>query len=141
MDEIERVSESTTLNLQALSGREDPMAGRPNSLILDESDGADAKSSIMALVNIIKSEKSDSGGSTVDNSASIGGILSKSKKKKKKNTHLRRPIIFICNHKYASALKCLLPYTRQFDVNSHSSTRLVSRLKAVLASELMSQLI
>jgi chromosome transmission fidelity protein 18 len=87
---------------------------------LDEVDGADARSSILALVNIIKAERSNSDA-----------------KKKDAKTYLRRPIIFICNHKHAPALRPLLPYARIFDVAPPSSNRFVSRLKSVLAVERM----
>jgi chromosome transmission fidelity protein 18 len=72
------------------------------------------------LVNIIMAEK-----------PAVGS------KPKDKKTYLRRPIIFICNHKHAPALRPLLPYAREFDVLAPSSNRLVSRLKGVLASERM----
>lgn len=119
-ERVTRAMESSTLNMQTLSGIKDALAGRPNCLILDEVDGADAKSSILALVNIIKAEKRDA-----------------DSKKKGKKTYLRRPIIFICNHKHAPALRPLLPYARTFDVSPPSSNRFVSRLKAVLAAERM----
>jgi chromosome transmission fidelity protein 18 len=119
-ERVTRAMESSTLNLQTLSGKKDTLAGRPNCLILDEVDGADAKSSILALVNIIKAEKRESDA-----------------KKKGKKTYLRRPIIFICNHKHAPALRPLLPYAKTFDVSPPSSNRFVSRLKAVLAAERM----
>jgi len=119
-ERVTRAMESSTLNMQTLSGKKDALAGRPNCLILDEVDGADAKSSILALVNIIKAERRDS-----------------DSKKKGKKTYLRRPIIFICNHKHAPALRPLLPYARTFDVSPPSSNRFVSRLKAVLAAERM----
>ncbi len=119
-ERVSRAMESATLNLQSLNGKKDELAGRPNCLILDEIDGADAKSSITALVNIIKAEKP-----------------TPSSKSKGRKTYLRRPIIFICNHKHAPALRPLLPYARKFDVLAPSSNRLVSRLKAVLAAERM----
>lgn len=119
-ERVARAMESATLNLKQLNGKKDDMAGRPNCIILDEIDGADAKSSISALVEIIRAEKY------------VAGSKSKSKK-----TYLRRPIIFICNHKYAPALRPLLPFARQFDVLPPSENRLVSRLKAVLAVEKM----
>jgi chromosome transmission fidelity protein 18 len=119
-ERVTRAMESSTLNMQTLSGKKDPLAGRPNCLILDEVDGADARSSILALVNIIKAERSNSDA-----------------KKKDAKTYLRRPIIFICNHKHAPALRPLLPYARIFDVAPPSSNRFVSRLKSVLAVERM----
>ena len=119
-ERVTRAMESSTLNMQTLSGKKDPLAGRPNCLILDEVDGADARSSILALVNIIKAERPNSDA-----------------KKKGAKTYLRRPIIFICNHKHAPALRPLLPYARKFDVAPPSSNRFVSRLKSVLAAERM----
>ena len=120
IERVTRAMESSTLNLKQLSGKKDEMAGRPNCLILDEIDGADAKSSISALVDIIRAEKP-----------------AKGSKKKAKKTYLRRPIILICNHKYAPALRPLLPFACQFDVSPPSPDRLVSRLKAILGVEKM----
>ena len=117
---VENAMGTSTLNFKKLSGEEDTMAGRPNCLILDEVDGADAKSSIAAIVNIIKAERPDG-----------------DSKKNGKKTFLRCPIIFICNHKHAPALRPLLPYARKFDVLAPSPNRLVSRLKSVLAAERM----
>jgi DNA polymerase III delta prime subunit len=88
---------------------------------LDEVDGADAKSAISALVEIVKAE--------------IPAKAAKGKKSKKDQTYLRRPIILICNHKHAPALRPILPYCRQFDVQPPNPERLTARLKAVLASE------
>ena len=118
-ERVVRAMESSTLNLPQKSGQVDELAGRPNCLILDEIDGADAKASIAALVDIIRAEIP-------------------SKESKKKCIHLRRPIIFICNHKYAPALRLLLPYAQQFDVMSPSENRLVARLRAVLTEERLS---
>lgn len=115
-DRVTRAMESSTL----ITSSGDALAGRPNCLILDEIDGADAKGSIKAIVNIIRAEKPQKGA-----------------KKKGKTTYLRRPIILICNHKHAPALKPLLPYAKQFDVKAPLTSRLVSRLKAILASERM----
>ena len=124
-ERVVRAMESTTLNYKQLNGggKDDDMAGRPNCLILDEIDGADAKSSVSALVEIIRAEKPVKGS-----------------KAKGKKSHLRRPIIFICNNKYAPALRPLLPYASQFDVMPPSLDRLVSRLKAVLAGENMTMM-
>jgi len=119
-DRVTRAMESTTLSFQQQNGIYDPMNGRPNCIILDEVDGADAKSSIAALLKIIQAEKP------------IKGTKSYGKK-----TYLRRPIIFICNHKYAPTLRPLLPYARQFDVSPPSTDRMVSRLRSILAEENM----
>ena len=118
-ERVVRAMESSTLNLPRKSGLVDELAGRPNCLILDEIDGADAKASIATLVDIIRAEIP-------------------SKESKTKCVHLRRPIIFICNHKYAPALRLLLPYAQQFDVTSPSENRLVARLRAVLTEERLS---
>jgi chromosome transmission fidelity protein 18 len=115
-ERIIRAMESTTLNVQR--GKEDDMAGRPNCLILDEIDGADAKSAITSIVDIIRAEMPQLGS-----------------KDGRNKLYLRRPIIFICNHKYAPALRPLLPYARQFDVAPPSPIRLVARLRAVLSEE------
>jgi chromosome transmission fidelity protein 18 len=111
-DRVVRAMESATLDFNANSKDN----GRPNCLILDEIDGADAKGAVQALVDIIRAEMPvKKGGKTAP--------------------YLRRPIIFICNHKYAPALRPLLPYARHFQVQPPSNTRLVARLQAVLAKE------
>jgi chromosome transmission fidelity protein 18 len=121
-ERVVRAMESSTLNLPTKSGagKSDEMAGRPNCLILDEIDGADAKSAISAILEIIRAN-----------------IPPKGSKNKNRNGYLRRPIIFICNHKYAPALRALLPYARQFDVGPPASNRSVARLRAVLSAENM----
>lgn len=120
-DRVVRAMESSTLNLQRKNGTEDELAGRPNCIILDEVDGADAKGAIGALVEIIRAE-----------------IPPKGSKGSKSKAYLRRPIIFICNHKYSPALRPLLPFARQFDVSPPSPTRLLARLRAVLSEEKLS---
>jgi len=138
-DRIQRAMESTTINFKPDSNSSDkdtnntPVTknavddyGKPNCIILDEIDGADARGSIQALVDIVKAE-----------------IPSKNNKKKQTSTtatYLRRPIICICNHKYAPALRPLLPYAVHFNVEPPSSARLVARLKAILNEEKMSMM-
>ncbi len=130
-DRIQRAMESTTINFKpdgtknaSKKNSAVPLDdyGRPNCLILDEIDGADARGSIQALVDIVKAE-----------------IHSANNKKKQQSTttatYLRRPIICICNHKYAPALRPLLPYAAHFNVEPPSSARLVARLKAILNEE------
>ena len=134
-ERVTRAMESTTLILdkdtqQDGGGGKKMMGarkrgGKPNCIILDEVDGADAKSSIAALVDIIRAEIPPPGGTT-------------SKKGKKGGTYLRRPIILICNHKYAPALRPILPYAKQFDVQPPIPDRLTGRLRAVLAAQHMS---
>jgi chromosome transmission fidelity protein 18 len=111
-ERVRRAMESTTLNMSTKD------QGRPNCLILDEIDGADAKGAIQSIVEIIRAE-----------------MPPKGQKGGKHAPYLRRPIIFICNHKYAPALRPLLPYARHFNVNPPSATRLVARLKSVLNME------
>ena len=118
-ERISRAMDSSTLNLQNIAGKKEKMYGRPNCLILDEIDGADAKSSISSLVEMIRAD-----------------IPTKGSKTKKQ--YLRRPIILICNHKFATVLRNLLPYARTFDVSPPPPNRLISRLKAILSSENMS---
>lgn len=120
-DRVLRAMESSTLNLKKKNGKEDKLAGRPNCIILDEVDGADAKGAIGALVEIIRAE-----------------IPPKGSKGSKNKSYLRRPIIFICNHKYSPALRPLLPFARQFDVSPPSPNRLVGRLRSVLSQENLS---
>lgn len=91
-------------------------AGRPNCLILDEVDGADAKSAIASLVEIIRAEVPEKGS-------------------RKHTPFLRRPIIFICNHKHAPALRPLLPFAKHFNVDPPSNNRLAGRLREVLQAE------
>eukprot|EP00956_Cyclotella_meneghiniana_P010482 scaffold14602_cov52-Cyclotella_meneghiniana.AAC.5 len=102
--------------------------GKPNCIILDEVDGADAKNAISAIVDIVRAEIPKSGGK---------GKKSKSSARST-TTYLRRPIILICNHKHAPALRPILPYARQFDVQPPNPERLTSRLRAVLSAEKMS---
>lgn len=140
-DRIQRAMESTTINFKPCSNSNNynnrdtnstPLKanfvhakdnqddyGRPNCLILDEIDGADARGSIQALVDIAKAQ-----------------IPPKNiRQKQTTTTYLRRPIICICNHKYAPALRPLLPYATHFSVEPPSSNRLVARLKAILNEE------
>lgn len=106
--------ESTTLNLKSIGIAK--TSGRPNCVILDEVDGADARSTITTLVDIIRAEIPP-------------------KKTGKKKAFLRRPIIFICNHKYAPALRPLLSYAKVFDLDPPKQPRLVARLKNILHHE------
>ena len=130
-ERVTRAMESTTLDLGNLGGENANEEGRvggkrrggmPNCIILDEVDGADAKASIAALVDIIRADIPPPGSSS---------------KGKKGKTYLRRPIILICNHKYAPALRPILPYAKQFDVQPPNPERLTGRLRAVLAAERM----
>lgn len=112
-DRVLRAMESTTLHNFSSTGER----GRPNCLILDEIDGADANGAIKAIVDIIRAEISTG---------------------KKKTPYLRRPIIFICNNKYAPALRPLLPYAVHFNVEPPTPDKLVTRLRAVLKAERLS---
>lgn len=123
-DCIRRAMESTAITFQPAtlgklpSNRKNTQKdyGKPNCLILDEIDGADAKGAIQALVEIVRAEIPP-------------------KTAKQKHPYMRRPIICICNHKYAPALRPLLPYAVHFTVDPPSSARLVARLKAILNHE------
>ncbi len=123
-ERVTRAMESSTLNIgeDGMSGK----AGKPNCIILDEVDGADAKSSITALVNIIRAD--------IPAPSMSGG----KKGKGTRPTYLRRPIILICNHKHAPALRPILPYAKKFDVQPPNPERLAGRLRAVLSAERMS---
>lgn len=110
MDRIVRAMDSSTINFSGSNVEQ-----CPNCLIVDEIDGANAARTIQSLVNIIRAEIPAKGA--------------------KKVTYLRRPIIFICNNKFAPALKPLLPYAKQFNVNPPSESCLVTRLRTVLAAE------
>jgi chromosome transmission fidelity protein 18 len=116
-DRVIRAMESSTLQFQSTSSiGKDSMYDRPNCLILDEIDGADAAKAVQALVEIIRAEIP-------------------TRNTKKKPQYLRRPIIFICNNKFVPALKPLLPYAKQFDIYPPSTTRLVARLRSILTTE------
>ena len=104
--------------------------GRPNCIILDEIDGADAKQALQAIVELIRQEmpschKDDKNKETTTTT----------KQRRSKKPYLRRPIIFICNNPYAPALRPLLPYAKRFEVKPPPPQRLVTRLRAVLGSE------
>ncbi|KAL3911883.1 MAG: hypothetical protein SGARI_001427 [Bacillariaceae sp.] len=117
-ERITRAMESVPLNFKGNgdSNTKHDDHGKPNCLILDEIDGADARGAIQALADIIKADIP-------------------AKNAKQKGTYLRRPIICICNHKYAPALRPLLPYATHFNVEPPSSARLVARLKTILNKE------
>jgi chromosome transmission fidelity protein 18 len=89
---------------------------RPRCLILDEIDGADARGAIQTLVEIVRAD-----------------IPPKSAKNK--GLYLRRPLILICNNKFAPALRPILPFCRHFTLGAPASTRLVARLRACLLQE------
>jgi len=106
---------------------------KPNCLILDEIDGASDKATMNAILNIIKADLPPPRN---QNQTEVG--VSKNKKPRKntsKTSYLRRPMIFIANHKFASVLRPLLPYAKVFDVTPPSEYRLISRLKAILSQE------
>lgn len=127
-ERVLQAMESTTLQFSSSDTTKNAMVGRPNCLILDEIDGADVKGAIATLVEIIRAE-------IPSKSSSHNSAASTTKGNKQKKPFLRRPMIFICNHKYAPALRPLLPYCRHFDVTPPSSVRLVARLRAILAAE------
>lgn len=121
-ERIVRAMESTTLHTAKMRRSvhnhecKDDSLPKPNCVILDEIDGADAKGSIQAIVNIIRAD-----------------IPAKSQASKAQ--YLRRPLILICNNKYAPTLRALLPYAKAFHVNPPSPARLVARLRSVLTAE------
>lgn len=119
-ERVVRAMESTTLNVALMQGGGAGSKPKPNCLILDEIDGAESKDAVQALVDIIRAEIPSKGA------------------KGKKTTYLRRPIIFICNNKYAPVLRPLLPFARHFNVFPPSPSRLVARLRSVLTTEKMS---
>ena len=127
-ERVTRAMESSTLKLGD-NEESSNKAGKPNCIILDEVDGADAKSAIAALVDIIRAD--------IPPASSKGGSSKGKKGRAARTTYLRRPIILICNHKHAPALRPILPYAKQFDVQPPNPERLTSRLRAVLAAEHM----
>jgi chromosome transmission fidelity protein 18 len=108
MQHITRAMESSTLDHHLSSST--TSQHRPNCLILDEIDGADAKGAIQAIVELIQASN-------------------------KQKRFLRRPILFLCNHKYAPALRPLLPFAKQFEVHPPEPQRLVQRLRGILTHE------
>ena len=123
-ERVYNAMESTTLRTESSKNNNNDF-GKPNCLILDEVDGADAKGAVAALVELIRAELPSKRGKNADSAST----------KQKSKKCLRRPIIFICNHKYAPALRPLLPYCRQFTVHPPSASRLVSRLQSVMREE------
>ena len=131
-DRVVRAMETATLDFDIPSAtnnkgnsggnQQQNWRGRPNCIILDEIDGADAQKALAALVTIIRQEMP----------------ASKDAKQKSKQPYLKRPIIFICNNLYAPALRPLLPYARRFQVGAPAPSRLVARLRAVLSFESLS---
>jgi chromosome transmission fidelity protein 18 len=122
MDRVTRAMESSTLSGFTAGGNG---KAKPNCLILDEIDGADSSAAIQALVDLIKAEPAPGGNK--------GGS---SKNAKARTTpYLRRPIIFVCNNKYAPALRPLLPYALHFQIEPPTPAKLVTRLRAVLQAE------
>lgn len=134
LDRVIRGMESTTLDNMVLHPKGNNNKYRPNCLILDEIDGVDSKGTIEALVAIIKADIH-----RTDDRKRKSNTTSKSSSSSGSSTtvpYLRRPIIFICNNKYAPALKSLLPYCRhQFTIPSPDLNRLVNRLRDVLLAE------
>ena len=108
-DKLKQAMESHTLDFTNSHGR-------PNCIIMDEVDGADSKQALKTLVDIIKAEMPP-------------------RQAKRRPTILKRPIIFIANHKYAPALRPLLDCAQVLDVQPPLTQRLVQRIKSVLAAE------
>lgn len=81
--------------------------GRPNCVILDEIDGIDGRSSIDALVKIIKAplRKNSKKGTKGDGKAIGGGFG---------ELALTRPLICICNDQYSPALRELRKMSQIF---------------------------
>jgi DNA polymerase III delta prime subunit len=138
MDQVKRAMESTTLDFtQQHKSPKDRQKPKPNCIIIDEVDGADAKQALAALVDVIRADKPPK---LKSNSKGKGNgpeddTASSTTNRNKNQSYLRRPIIFIANHKYASALKPLLKYAQIFDVSPPSSLRLMQRCQAVLGHE------
>jgi chromosome transmission fidelity protein 18 len=112
-EKVLRAMESTLLATYTKTASNGTRRPKPNCIILDEVDGIDSVNAIHALLDIIKQD--------INNNSN--------------KPYLRRPIIFIANHKYAAALKPLLNYAMVFDVQPPLSSRIVSRCKTVLSSE------
>jgi chromosome transmission fidelity protein 18 len=112
-EKVLRAMETTLSATYSKTGSNNTRKPKPNCIILDEVDGIDSVTAIHALLDIIKQE--------------INNHTNK--------PYLRRPIIFIANHKYASALKPLLNYAKVFDVQPPLASRIISRCKTVLFAE------
>lgn len=95
----------------------------PNCIILDEIDGIDGKNSIDMLVKMIRAP-----------------LRMKGQKGKTQSsaTPITRPLICICNDQYAPSLRELRKYARVFVFHPPSEQRLVARLKAICATEKIS---
>lgn len=95
---------------------------KPNCLIIDEIDGAQAVAinMLLSLVNRKDSKEADAGGATAP--------LPGGKKKKKDGGLLLRPIICICNDQYAPSLRQLRPQAFILNFPETLPSRLVQRL-------------
>eukprot|EP00559_Dactyliosolen_fragilissimus_P008349 CAMPEP_0184862020 /NCGR_PEP_ID=MMETSP0580-20130426/6565_1 /TAXON_ID=1118495 /ORGANISM="Dactyliosolen fragilissimus" /LENGTH=1163 /DNA_ID=CAMNT_0027359721 /DNA_START=24 /DNA_END=3515 /DNA_ORIENTATION=- len=133
-DRVWNAMESTTIDLQSISKKPNSSnskginvrndSNKPNCLILDEIDGADARSAISAIVDIIREDLPH------NKSAKNNGsrrLISK--------PYLKRPLIFVCNNPHVPALRHLLPFCQKFKIGPPSIDRLVTRLSNVLAKE------
>jgi DNA polymerase III delta prime subunit len=123
-DRVVRAMETATIDMskRQKAGDASDWKGRPNCIIIDEIDGADAKQALKSMVELIRQEMPNP-------KANEGG------KKRANKPYLKRPIIFICNNLYAPALRPLLPFARVFQVEPPAAPRLVARLRAVLSAE------
>lgn len=110
-EKVLRAMESTMIQQHTTNTNNSKQQPKPNCLILDEADGVDNANAMHVLIDIIKQEITNT------------------------KPYLRRPIIFIANHKFAPALKPLLNYAKIFDVQPPFTARIVSRCKTVLSSE------
>jgi len=127
-DRVVRAMETATIDMQAMCAVDSKgknstdWKGRPNCIIMDEIDGADAKQALQALVELIRQDMPTTPKDGTGN-------------KRNPKPYLKRPIIFICNNLFSPALRPLLPYARRFQVEAPSPPRLVARLRAVLSKE------
>ena len=95
---------------------------RPNLVILDEIDGADAKGAIAAVVDIISAPLASS-----SNTGRKGSSVQA----------LTRPLICICNDAYSPHLRPLRDIALVFKFDGTNEARLMSRLKVICRAEHM----
>ena len=119
----ENKSKSFTTTTPSKEKLKEKTSGKPNCIILDEIDGIDSRTTIDAIINIVKTPLY---------------IKDKSKGKKGKTnkaTVLTRPMICICNDQFAPTLRELKKMALVYVFQPPTEIRLVQRLKAICSAE------
>jgi chromosome transmission fidelity protein 18 len=112
-----------TTNTPSKEKLKEKTSGKPNCIILDEIDGIDSRTTIDAIINIVKAPLY---------------VKDKTKGKKcktNKATVLTRPMICICNDQFAPTLRELKKMALVYVFQPPSEIRLVQRLKAICSAE------